>query len=84
MKIWRLCVLTLIGSGLFLAFGLGGCGDDNPCEDGSPDTCATIANTVEGSCFVIEEDDFACICRVDEEEEVSYRWDEKAHVCVLE
>jgi len=82
MKLWKLCVLTLICSGLFVAFGLSGCGDDNPCENGDPDTCANIANTVEYSCFVIEQEDFACICKKTADE--SYAWNENSHTCVLE
>lgn len=62
MKMWRLCFLFLICSGLFVAFGLGGCGDDNPCENAEPSTCASIQYAVPDSCLVIEEDDFACLC----------------------
>ena len=62
MNMWRLCFLFLICSGLFIAFGLGGCGDDNPCENASPSTCAMIEHAVPDSCLVIEKDDFACLC----------------------
>jgi hypothetical protein len=62
MKMWRLCFLFLICSGLYVAIGLGGCGDDNPCENAEPSTCASIQYAVPDSCLVIEKDDFACLC----------------------
>jgi len=62
MKMWRLLFLFLVCSGLFVAFGLSGCGDDNPCERAGPSTCALIENAVPDSCLVIQEDDFACLC----------------------
>ena len=62
MKMWRLCFLLLTCSGLLVAFGLSGCGDDNPCEAASPSTCARIQYAVPDSCLVIQEDDFACLC----------------------
>ena len=62
MKMWRLLFLFLICSGLLVAFGLGGCGDDNPCETAAPSTCARIEYAVPDSCLVIGEDDFACLC----------------------
>ena len=80
MKMWRLCFLLLICSGLCVAFGLSGCGD-NPCENGEPDTCGNIANTIDHSCLVIEQDDFACLCLTDETGE--YSWNENAKTCDL-
>ena len=62
MKMWRLCFLVLICSGLFVAIWLSGCGDDNPCENASPSTCATIEFAAPDSCLVVREDDFTCLC----------------------
>jgi hypothetical protein len=56
MKMSRL--LFLVCSGLFVVFGLSGCGD-NPCDD-SP--CVGKLYVVSDSCLVIEEDDYACLC----------------------
>ena len=56
MKMWRLLFLFLVCSGLCVAFGLGGCGD-NPCDDRP---CASIEFAVPDRCLVVIEDDFAC------------------------
>jgi len=82
MKIWKLGVLALIGSGLVLASGLSGCGDDNPCD---PDPCNGIENAVPGSCLAVGTDDFACICQDFSAPIVGgekYRWDETNKECV--
>ena len=59
MKMWRVCFLMLICSGLFAALGLAGCGGSEGC-DGDP--CAGKDYVVPNSCLVIGEDDFACLC----------------------
>ena len=61
MKMWKLFLLMLICSGLCVAFGLSGCGD-NPCENAEPTTCAGIEFAVPGRCLVVGQDDFACTC----------------------
>ncbi len=61
MKMWRPCFLSLVCTGLCLAIGLGGCGD-NPCEEAEPSTCASIQYAVPDLCLVVREDDFACLC----------------------
>ncbi len=83
----RLFLLVLICSGLFIAYGLGGCGD-HPCDDGEPDTCANIAHTVQDSCLVVEEDDYACLCCAHDKvpcdnPKEDYRWNENTHTCDL-
>ena len=87
MKMWRLCFLFLVCSGLFVAFGLGGCGDDNPCENASPSTCANIEHAVPDSCLVIQEDDFACLCCAPDMipceawPTLETAWNENTHTC---
>jgi hypothetical protein len=87
MKIWRLCFPVLICSGLCLVLWLSGCGD-NPCEAGDPDTCANIPHTAPNSCFVIEEEDFACKCCNPDtspcpgEQTREFAWDENSHTCL--
>jgi len=58
MKMWRLCFLMILCSGLCVAFGLTGCGD-NACDDRP---CARIEFAVPDRCLVIVEDDFSCTC----------------------
>jgi hypothetical protein len=95
MKLWRLCILVLLFSGLCIGPWLAGCcGDDNPCELASPDTCALISDAAPNTCVVIEEDDFACKCcdtALDEPCDPPYdegglprcyRWDEATHSCI--
>ena len=90
MKMWRLLFLFLVCSGLFVAFGLSGCGDDNPCETASPSTCARIEYAVPDSCLVIQEDDFACLCCGPDEASqlpcegrplLDTAWNENTHTC---
>jgi len=92
MKTWRLFLLFLICFGLCVAFGLSGCGDDNPCENAEPSTCATILHAVPDSCLVIGEDDFACLCCGPEsedmvpcpgDEDLETQWDENSKTCVV-
>ena len=56
MKMWRLCFLILICSGLGVVFGLSGCGD-NPCDDGKCDDTEFAVD-----CLVVKDDDYACLC----------------------
>ncbi len=93
MKMWRLLFLFLVCSGLFVAFGLSGCGDDNPCENAQPTTCANIVNAVPDLCLVIEEDDFACQCCGPESEDqipcpgdpdLITAWNENTKTCDVE
>ena len=89
MNMWRVCFLMLICSGLFVAFGLTGCGE-NACED---DPCAKIEHTVPDSCLVIEEDNYACLCCKPESEDgipcednplLVTQWDENSKTCEVE
>ena len=88
MKMWRVCFPMLICSGLFVALGLTGCGD-NACDD---NPCASIEHTVPGTCMVIEEDNFACLCCRPESEDgipcsddpnLETQWDENTHTCAV-
>ena len=89
MKMWRVCFLMLICPGLFVAFGLTGCGE-NACED---NPCAKIEHALADSCLVIEEDNFACLCckptgedgiPCKDDEDLITQWDENSKTCVVE
>jgi hypothetical protein len=99
MKMWKLCFLLMLTSGLCVAIWLGGCGDDNPCEDASPTTCAMIQYAVPDSCLVVREDDYACLCCAPTGEDgvpcetitgnpadegLITAWDENSKTCVAE
>ncbi len=92
MNMWRFCFLFLVCSGLCVAFGLTGCGD-NPCENAEPTTCANIQYAVPDSCLVVEQDDFACLCCGPESEDqipcpenpdLITGWNENAKTCDVE
>ena len=100
MKMWRLLFLFLICSGVCVAIGLSGCGD-NACDD-SP--CASKQYAVPDSCLVIEEDDYACLCCAPEGDgipcdtkgikvpdpeplklgDLATKWDEDSKTCVVD
>jgi hypothetical protein len=99
MKMWKIGFLLLICSGLCVAFWLIGCGDDNPCENAAPTTCANIQYAVPDSCLVIGEEDFACLCCKPAgedgipcdtvtgnpaDDELITAWEEHSKTCVVE